>query len=104
MRPVQIPCRFFRQVIDSAYLCRACIDDIKILCCLFIYIYDIFVILSERGPERLSGVPTERLLFFGVEVGGGESKDLQLFFHEPRRHYTSPLPNKRAKFDHIEFK
>ena len=51
MRPVQIPCRFFRQVIDSAYLCRTRIDDIKILCCLFIYIYDIFVILSEaEGP------------------------------------------------------
>ncbi|HTU49698.1 MAG TPA: hypothetical protein VMF56_03835, partial [Acidobacteriaceae bacterium] len=52
MRPVQIPCRFFRQVIDSAYLCRTCIDDSKILCCLFIIIYDIIVILSvAKNPE-----------------------------------------------------
>jgi len=49
MRPVQIPCRFFRQVIDSAYLCRTCIDDSKLLCCLFIIIYDIIVILSEAS-------------------------------------------------------
>ena len=55
MRPVQIPCRFFRQVIDSAYLCRTRIDDIKILCCLFIYIYGIFVILGE-GTEAASEV------------------------------------------------
>ena len=53
MRPVQIPCRFFRQVIDFAYLCRTCIDDIKVLCCLFIYIYDIFVILREPSRSRL---------------------------------------------------
>jgi len=52
MRPVQIPCRFFRQVIDSTYLCRTCIDDIKILCCLFIYIYDIVVILSESDDTH----------------------------------------------------
>jgi len=68
MRPVQIPCRFFRQIIDSAYLCRTRIDDIKMLCCLFIYIYDIFVILSERGPRR------------SLQPGGGEPKDLRLFF------------------------
>jgi len=55
MRPVQIPCRFFRQVIDPAYLCRTRIDDIKILCCLFIYIYGIFVILGE-GTEAASEV------------------------------------------------
>src|ERR1700738_3427314 len=47
MRSVQIPCRFFPQVIDSAYLCRTCIDNTKILCCLFIVIYYIVVILSE---------------------------------------------------------
>ena len=52
MRPVQIPCRFFRQVVDSAYLCRTRIDDIKILCCLFIYIYDIIVILSGAQRSR----------------------------------------------------
>src|SRR5208282_4037907 len=46
MRPVQIPCRFFRQVIESTYLCRTCIEDSKTLCCLFIFIYDIVVILS----------------------------------------------------------
>jgi len=58
MRPVQIPCRFFRQVIDSAYLCRTRIDNIKILCCLFIYIYDIFVILS--GVWRVLGAKRSR--------------------------------------------
>ena len=50
MRPVQIPCRFFWQVIDSVYLCRTRIEDNKVLCCLFIFIYDIVVILSKaRG-------------------------------------------------------
>src|ERR1700691_4564789 len=57
MRPVQIPCRFFRQVIDSAYLCRTRIDNSKRLCCLFIDIYYIFVILSEgRPPWRTTAV------------------------------------------------
>ena len=69
MRPVQIPCRFFRQVIDSAYLCRTCIDDIKKLCCLFIYIYDIFVILSERGSQAHFSPGPQRRNF--VAVGGG---------------------------------
>jgi hypothetical protein len=62
MRPVQIPCRFFRQVIDSAYLCRTRIDDIKILCCLFIYIYDIVVILSEAYFSGVEGTPVDFLL------------------------------------------
>src|ERR1035441_6832974 len=47
MRPVQIPCRFFRQVIESAYPCRTRIEDSKTLCCLFIFTYDIVVILSK---------------------------------------------------------
>ena len=62
MRPVQIPCRFFRQVIDSAYLCRTCIDDSKILCCLFIIIYDIIVIprgkltyIASESGEAVDG-------------------------------------------------
>jgi hypothetical protein len=37
-RPVQIPCRFFSQVIDSVYLCRTRIDGINILSCLFLFI------------------------------------------------------------------
>src|SRR5271166_6014505 len=46
-RPVQIPCRSFWQVIDAAYLCRTRTDNIKTLCLLLTYCYDIFVILSE---------------------------------------------------------
>src|ERR1700733_6202557 len=46
-RPVQIPCRSFWQVIDSAYLCRTRTDNIKTLYLLFTYCYDISVILSE---------------------------------------------------------
>src|SRR5580698_5752738 len=46
-RPVQIPCRFFWQVIDSAYLCRTRTDNIKTLYLLFTYCYDVSVILSK---------------------------------------------------------
>jgi len=46
-RPVQIPCRSFWQVINSAYLCRTRTDNIKTLYLLFTYFYDISVILSE---------------------------------------------------------
>ena len=37
---------------------------------------------ERKGPQTLfsSGVPKERSLLFGVEVGGGESKDLLLHF------------------------
>jgi hypothetical protein len=56
MRPVQIPCRFFRQVVDSSYLCRTRIENNKIICCLFIIIYYIIVILSEgRVANRAEG-------------------------------------------------
>ena len=34
------------QVLESSYLCRTCTDIIKIICCLFIIIYDTAVILS----------------------------------------------------------
>ena len=49
------------------------------------------VIRSERGPERLSvpGSPKSDLCFFGVEFGGGESKNLLLFFDKLRTHHTS---------------
>jgi hypothetical protein len=41
------------------------------------------VILSERGPERLSvrRGPRRQVFVCGVEVGGGESKNLRLFFN-----------------------
>jgi len=61
MRPVQIPCRFFRQVIEATYLCRTCIEDSKTLCCLFIVIYNIFVILSEVAVREASGNAVESL-------------------------------------------
>jgi hypothetical protein len=39
---------------------------------------------ERKGPQTLfsSGVPKERSLLFGVEVGGGESKDLHLYFRD----------------------
>ena len=47
---------------------------------------------SERtGPRTFfsSGVPEERSLLFGVEFGGGESKNLRLFFDELQTRPTS---------------
>src|SRR5580704_4678146 len=52
-RPVQIPCRSFWQVIDSAYLCRTRTDNIKTLYLLFTYCYDISVILSGVCASRM---------------------------------------------------
>jgi hypothetical protein len=49
---VQIPCRFFLKVVDSAYLCRTRIEIIKKITCLFIIIYDISVILSGTKEQR----------------------------------------------------
>jgi hypothetical protein len=49
---------------------------------------------SERTGPRTSfssGVPKERSLLFGVELGGGESKNLLLFFDEFQTHHTSTL-------------
>src|ERR1035441_4065229 len=45
-RSVQFPCRLSAQVIDSSWLCRLCIEHHNIICCLFIIIYDIVLILS----------------------------------------------------------
>jgi len=42
---------------------------------LLLYLF-LLVILSERGPRRT------------LQPGGGESKDLLLFFHELLTHYT----------------
>ena len=61
---VQILCRFFLQVVESSYLCRTRIENIRILSYFITFIYDISVILSEaegegpasrarnRGPRR----------------------------------------------------
>jgi hypothetical protein len=51
---VQIPCRFFSQVIDFVYPCRTRIDSIRSISCLFIIIYNIIVILSEVEESRRS--------------------------------------------------
>src|SRR3984957_11119248 len=51
-RPVQIPCRSFWQVIDSAYLCRTRTDNIKMLYLLFTYCYDISVIPTGAFDSR----------------------------------------------------
>ena len=42
-----------------------------------------------KGPQTLfsSGVPKERSLLFGVEVGGGESKDLRLSFDSRTKNF-----------------
>ena len=54
-RSVQFPCRLSVQVIDSSWLCRLCIEHHNIICCLFIIIYDIFLILSEaEEPATLN--------------------------------------------------
>jgi len=117
MRPVQIPCRFFLQVLDSAYLCRTCIDDIKILCCLFIYIYDIFVILntvkdlrlplqvSKRRYFRMTDGPTETPVRYHHPLPSTHSsvilnavKDLRLFHPSIQENdLRHPLPNARIK-------
>src|ERR1700679_395470 len=55
-RPVQIPCRFFSQVLESAYLCRIRIDTIKSISRLFLFIYNIVVILSEAEESRSSQI------------------------------------------------
>jgi hypothetical protein len=48
------------------------------------------VILSERGPRRFSVPGPHRQVFVcGVEVGGGESKDLRLLFNELQGHHAS---------------
>jgi hypothetical protein len=50
---------------------------------LLFYIYLRYICHPERtGPQTIfsSGVPKERSLLFGVEAGGGESKDLLLHF------------------------
>jgi hypothetical protein len=45
---------------------------------------------ERTGPRTSfsSGAPKERSLLFGVEVGGGESKNLLLFFDELQTHHT----------------
>jgi len=40
------------QVIDSSWLCRLCIEHHNTICCLFIVIYDIVLILAEHRPPR----------------------------------------------------
>jgi hypothetical protein len=46
---------------------------------------------ERTRPQALfsSGVPKERSLLFGVEVGGGESKNLLLFFSDLLTHYIT---------------
>jgi len=50
---------------------------------------NIFCHPERTGPQAFAGVPKERFLLFGVELGGGESKDLRLIF------------NKRSEPEHL---
>jgi hypothetical protein len=49
---------------------------------------------ERTGPQTLFsfGVPKERSLLFGVEFGGGESKDLRLHFGIYVRNFRDRTP------------
>jgi hypothetical protein len=54
IRSVQFPCRFSVQAIDSSWLCRLCIEHDNKICCLFLIIYDIVLILSEASRSFIA--------------------------------------------------
>src|SRR3984885_15498355 len=85
-RPVQIPCRSFWQVIDSAYLCRTRTNNIKTLYLLFTYCYDISVILSEAKDLC---IPAAKRKFTGPSFREGLETRIEGRLQSPRANCTT---------------
>jgi len=100
------------------YLCRTRIDNIKKLSCLFIFIYNIIVILIKAGAFFAPAESKDlRLLFAGdpraqcrapscaffAKDGKPQKSQLQVFLLSPRTDAACQAKNNRRSFGSLRF-